>query len=472
MTKPIILIVSDESAPDRLDHYLAAHAPELSRTRAKEIIVGGLVTLNGRPAKPSARLAPADVIEAEVPELEKLRALPESIPIDIAYEDDDIIVIDKASGMVMHPAPGSMSGTLVNALLGHGSALSSVGGDLRPGIVHRLDKDTSGLVVVAKNDLAHRKLSAAFEGRQVAKTYLALVWGALRENEGVIDAPIGRHRTDRKRMAVVPEGRPAVTRWKAREGFPYATFLEIEPETGRTHQIRVHMAHVHHPVIGDADYGGAGRTTDGVPPALRRHAKRLAALAARQALHARQLSFEHPRTGRRMRFVSPFPDDFAALLSFLRFPDGETGRVVGVDPGDARIGLAVSDEGRLIARSLDTLEGLTDEEAARRIAALVAESAVRTVVVGHPIRMDGTSGPRAARARELAAAIEDAAPARVVLWDERLSSAEAERIMSETGERTRGRKGRVDAIAAAVILQGYLDSTVRTRAKPEDAPWT
>jgi 23S rRNA pseudouridine1911/1915/1917 synthase len=464
MTRAIRLVVAEDSLPDRLDHYLGKNAPELSRTRAKEIILAGLVTVNGTVVKPRAQLAAGDVIEADLPELARLKARPESIPLTVCHEDDDIIVVDKPAGMVVHPAPGSSTGTLVNALLGRGSPLSAVGGDLRLGIVHRLDRDTSGLIVVAKNDSAHRRLADAFQARAVAKMYLALVWGRFQEAEGRIEAPIGRRRSDRKRMAVVADGREAATAWRLREDSPFASLLEVRPETGRTHQIRVHLAHIHRPVVGDDAYGGVKRSFADVPPHYRRQAERFSKAATRQALHARGLAFEHPRTGEPLSFVSPLPDDMGGLLSLMRFPDGEVGRVIGIDPGEVRIGVAVSDEGRTLASSRETLERLSDAAAAARIGEIAREAGARTVVVGYPIRMDGSLGPRAVRSRELAAALEDAVRARVVLWDERLSSAEAERVLRETGERTRGRKGRVDQIAASVILQGYLDAE---RARPK-----
>jgi 23S rRNA pseudouridine1911/1915/1917 synthase len=457
MKSRIVLVVPDDAPTDRLDHFLGEQTPSLSRTRAKEIILAGLVTLNGEQAKPSARIAPGDVIEADVPEFEALRADPEDIPLDVLYEDDDIVVVNKPAGMVVHPAPGAASGTLVNALLGRGAALSEAGGALRPGIVHRLDRDTSGVIVVAKNDAAHRALAEAFQERRVSKRYLAILWGSLGGTEGTIDEPVGRRRSDRKRMWVTTDGRDAVTGWKAREEYPVASLVELSPRTGRTHQIRVHVAHLHHPVVGDADYGGVRKSFADVPPHFRRDAKRLNAAALRQALHARGLAFEHPASGESMRFAAPLPDDFAGLLSLLRFPDGESRRAVGVDPGEARVGLALSDEGRLLASPLPTLEMEGDRAVAAAVAEVVREHDADTVVVGYPIRMDGSVGPRAVRARELAVAIEDAARARVVLRDERLSSAEAERVMRERGERSRGRKGRVDQIAASVILQGYLD---------------
>ena len=457
MSRRIVLVVPEDDPPDRLDHYLGAHAPELSRTRAKELIAEGLVTLNGAPAKPSAKVTPGDTIEAEASEPPAMTADPEDIAVDVVYEDDDVAVVDKPAGMVVHPAPGSMHGTLVNALLGRGWELSTLGGHLRPGIVHRLDRDTTGLIVVAKNDVAHRALSEAFQERAVKKVYLTLVWGVFKEPEGVIDEPIGRKVTDRKRMAVVPGGRSATTSWSVREGFPFATLLEVGLKTGRTHQIRVHMSHLRRPVIGDADYGGDKSAFGDVPPHYRRQAKRINAQASRQALHARELTFPHPSGKGEVHVSSPLPEDFAQLLAALRYPDGDIGRILGVDPGEARVGVAVSDEGRLLARPLPTLTGLDDRGVAAAIAELCEETGARTVVVGLPIRMDGTTGPRAVRSRELAVAIEDATRARVVLQDERLSSVEATRIMHERGEKARGRKGRVDELAASVILQGYLD---------------
>jgi len=458
MSAEINLVVPEGAGPERLDRYVASAIGGVSRTRVKRAILAGTLVLNGEPARPSDAVAPGDTIEGEVPESDTPSAEPESIPLDVRYEDDDVIVVNKPAGMVVHPAPGSPSGTLVNALLGRGGGLSGAGGELRPGIVHRLDRDTSGVILVAKHDRAHARLATMFEERKVSKLYLAIVWGALDPDGGRLEEPIGRRRSDRKRMGIVADGRFAATSWRVREEYEYASVAEIRPETGRTHQIRVHMAHAHHPVVGDAEYGGVRRSFGDVAPHLRRRAKRLNALAARQALHAREISFEHPTTEERLTVVAPLPPDFADLLAALRHPEGERGRAIGVDPGEARIGLAVSDERRVLASSLPTLEGLSDEAAAAAIAAAAEEREADTVVVGQPLRMDGSIGERARRAEDLAAALEDRTLARVVLWDERLSTAEAERVMRETGERARGRKGRVDAIAAAVILQSYLDA--------------
>ena len=458
MKRRIALVVPDDASPDRLDHYLGVHATDLSRTRAKEIIASGLVTLNGERVKPSHIVLPGDRIEADIPELAHLSADPENIPLDICYEDEHLLVVNKCAGMVVHPAPGSYSGTLVNALVGRGGELSSLGGSLRPGIVHRLDRGTSGLIVVAKTDEVHRRLSAMFEAREVEKTYLALVWGVFNRTAGTIEAPIGRRRSDRKLMGVVPDGRTATTGWRVREQFPYAAFMEIDLKTGRTHQIRVHMSHIHRPVMGDADYGGARSSFGDVPPHYRRQAERVNGRATHQALFARRLAFTHPATGAPVAVATPMPDDFADLLALLRHPEGETGRVIGIDPGEARIGVSLSDEGRYLASSLETLSGLDDSSAATRISEIADEHGADTIVVGYPIRMDGTVGHRALRSRELAVELEDASSCRVVLHDERLTSALAERVMKEKGERKRGRKGRVDQIAASAILQGYLDA--------------
>jgi 23S rRNA pseudouridine1911/1915/1917 synthase len=466
MTRHVVLMVADEDPPDRVDHYIGANVPELSRTRAKALIADGYVTLNGERVKPSAIVTSGDIIEADVPDKPGPTTTPEDIPLTVVYEDDDVMVVDKPAGMVVHPAPGAPSGTLVNALLGLGTALSSMGGAFRPGIVHRLDRDTSGLIAVAKNDAAHRFLGNAFKERWVRKLYLALVWGVMREASGSIDEPVGRRPSDRKKMAVDPSGREAITDWSVREVFPFASLVEARPMTGRTHQIRVHLSHIGRPVIGDGDYGGAKSGFGDVPSHLRSQAKHVACLAERQQLHARELVFPHPSGRGNVRAVAPLPDDFGRTLSALRYPQGESGRVLGVDPGEARVGLALSDEGGLIARPLNTLAPAEaspgrgrDQSNAEEIAAVCSAEGVRVVVVGYPVRMDGSVGQRAARARELAVAIEDACPVRVVLQDERWSSAEAERMMRERGESARGRKQRVDELAACVILQGYLDRT-------------
>jgi 23S rRNA pseudouridine1911/1915/1917 synthase len=293
----------------RLDSWLAAHHPDMSRSRAVQLLEQGKVLVNGEPARKSHRLNTGDIVDIRVPAPVATAILPEAIPLVIVHEDSDLLVIDKPAGLVVHPAPGHRSGTLVNALLHHVSDLSGIGGVLRPGIVHRLDRDTSGLMIVAKNDSAHRRLSAALKRREVRRIYLALAWGHLAQDSIVVDAPIGRARNDRKHMAVVPDGRPALTSFRRISRWRAADLIEAELQTGRTHQIRVHLAHVGHPVVGDSTYGvGAERGMSGPD---RRWAMELAKRVPRQFLHAARLSFRHPRTGEELRFESGLPRELA-----------------------------------------------------------------------------------------------------------------------------------------------------------------
>lgn len=304
--------VGAEGKGVRLDAFLAED-PALSRSAAARLIEDGAVLVNGRTERRSYLLREGDVVAVTLPEPVADEALPEDIPLSVVYEDEDIIVIDKPKGMVVHPAPGNLTGTLVNALLHHcHGSLSGIGGVERPGIVHRIDKETSGLLVAAKNDAAHRALAAALEVHDVRREYRALVTGGFSTDEGTVDLPIGRHPVDRKRMAVLREGqgrsREAITHYRVLERFGGITYLALELETGRTHQIRVHMSHLSHPLLGDTVYGG-GRT-----PFERRHA----ALLAGQCLHAAALTLPHPRTGEILRFESPLPEEFARLLTILR----------------------------------------------------------------------------------------------------------------------------------------------------------
>lgn len=285
--------VAPEAAGERLDRYLVGAAPVLSRSRLQELIASGHVTRNGMPSKASARLRAGDRIVVVEPPPRPTETRPEAITLSILHEDADLIVIDKPAGMVVHPAAGNWEGTLVNALLHHCRDLSGIGGEMRPGIVHRLDKDTSGCLVVAKNDFAHERLAAQFAGRDVTKIYLALVAGKFPRMSGTIDAAIARHPVQRKKMTVVPagRGRAARTSWRVLRETGAATLVECTLHTGRTHQIRVHLRHLGHPLFGDAVYGKRA----GFP---------------RQMLHAWKLGFTHPRTGAAMNFVSPIPQDF------------------------------------------------------------------------------------------------------------------------------------------------------------------
>ncbi len=298
------LTAASEDRGVRLDSFLACRVPELTRSAAARLIETGRVTVAGRTAAKSCRLEGGELVEAELPDPEPTQALPQDIPLDVVYEDGDVIVVNKPAGLVVHPAPGHPDGTLVNALLHHcGSSLSGIGGELRPGIVHRIDRDTSGLIIAAKNDAAHQALSAQLQDHTLARTYEAVVVGNLREDRGTVDAPIGRHHTDRKKMAVTDRGgRAAVTHWEVLERFQGFTHVRCRLETGRTHQIRVHMAHLGHPICGDTVYG-ARKPVPGLTG---------------QCLHAVGLRFIHPRTGETVELSCPLSDAFTALLEKLR----------------------------------------------------------------------------------------------------------------------------------------------------------
>lgn len=302
-------LTADETARGiRLDAYLASRGG-LSRSAAVRLIEEGQVTVNGAPALKKMQLNPGDEISVTLPEPCGISAVAQDIPLDIVYEDDDLLVVNKPSGMVVHPAAGNPDGTLVNALLWHcRGSLSGIGGELRPGIVHRIDKQTSGLLVVAKNDDTHHALASQLEGHRITREYHALVRGGFPADSGTVDLPIGRHPTDRKKMAIVPDGRPAVTHYRVEERFGAFTYLILNLETGRTHQIRVHLSSIGHPLLGDPVYGGGATAFE------RRHAD----LFDGQCLHAAALTFVHPRTGEKMTFTCPLPADFRALLEILR----------------------------------------------------------------------------------------------------------------------------------------------------------
>ena len=295
------LTVNDASL--RADALVCAAMPSLSRSFVQRLFEEGRVTAGGRPVKKSGKLKTGTELVIDLPEPEDPQVTAEEIPLDIVYEDADVIVINKPKGMVVHPAPGHAGGTLVNALLNHcGGELSGINGVLRPGIVHRIDKDTSGLIIAAKNDLAHRALAAQLSDHTLARTYECVVIGNLREDEGTVDAPIGRHPTDRKRQCVTEKNsRPAVTHWRVLARYPGYTHLECRLETGRTHQIRVHMAYIGHPILGDTVYG----------------AKKPVPGLTGQCLHARELRFVHPTTGEMMTVTSPRPDYFQQVLKRL-----------------------------------------------------------------------------------------------------------------------------------------------------------
>ena len=299
----------------RLDQFLSETHLNLSRSQAKILIEKHHIFLNQKPTKPSAHVKTGDMVSGTLPEPKPLSLKPEPLPLTILYEDSSIIVIDKPSGMVVHPAFGNPSGTLVNALLYHCKDLSGINGVLRPGIVHRLDKGTSGVMVVAKNDEAFHHLTKQFKNRTVEKIYWTIVYGRFSQNEGLIDSAIGRHPSERKRMSTrTKKGRMAITRWKRIEEFDNCTLLGIFPQTGRTHQIRVHLSSIGHPLLGDPLYGRKGRPGAIHDPVLKECVKRI----NRQALHAHRLEFIHPRTGERVSFVSPIPQDMKEVLEWLR----------------------------------------------------------------------------------------------------------------------------------------------------------
>jgi len=306
------IIVPEKLGGKRVDQALAELMPEHSRSAIARLIDEKLVTVDTQSVKRSTSVSPGQLITIDLPESRPTSLLPQTIALDVLFQDSDVAVIDKPAGLVVHPAAGHPDQTLVNALLHHLSDLSGVGGILRPGIVHRLDKDTSGLMVIAKNDLAHRKLIEQWGSELVIKEYAALVYGTPPTQQGSIEKPIGRHPQDRKKMAVVARGRPAVTQFRIERTFEYLSLLRCRLKTGRTHQIRVHLQSIGHPIVGDPVYAGA--QWKGIP---RKHLQKALESFHRQALHAAHLAFSHPRSGEPLAFDSPLPSDFAALLEQL-----------------------------------------------------------------------------------------------------------------------------------------------------------
>ena len=298
----IFLTAGAEDRGRRLDQFLADGVEELTRSAAQRLAEEQRVLLDGRPLKKNYKITGGETLEVSLPDPEPIDAVPQDIPLDIVYEDGDVLVINKPKGMVVHPAPGNPDGTVVNAVLYHcGSSLSGIGGAVRPGIVHRIDKDTSGLLIVAKNDRAHLCLSAQLKDHTLARTYEAVVIGTLKEDRGTVDAPLDRSPKDRKKMAVVPGGRRAVTHYEVLARYPGYTHVRCRLETGRTHQIRVHMASLGHPIAGDTVYGPARQKYD----------------LQGQCLHARELTFLHPADGRKMHLKCELPGYFTDFLNKL-----------------------------------------------------------------------------------------------------------------------------------------------------------
>jgi 23S rRNA pseudouridine1911/1915/1917 synthase len=319
-TSPLKFIVPPEEAGIRLDRFVSAHSAELSRTRVQELIEAGLVLLNGKVAKDSHKVRADDVVEVTPTPRPAMKAEAEQIPLDILYEDDDLIAVNKAAGMTVHAGAGHSRGTLVNALLGRGQVLSQGGDPLRPGIVHRIDKETSGILVVAKNDFAHAKLADSFRERTIQKTYIALVHGILAEERGRIELPIARdpvrrNRMTAKRTAALPNARAARTDWWSLARIDSTTLVEVQLHTGRTHQIRVHFSALRHPVVGDTLYGASGQLSVGsvsLPP------------LGRNFLHAARLGFQQPRSGQTIQLTAPLPAELRGYLEKLAAAAGDS----------------------------------------------------------------------------------------------------------------------------------------------------
>lgn len=305
----IVIDISADAEEERIDKLLAGSMDTLSRSFLQKLLKDGNVSVNGKIVKANYRVKDGDRVEFFVPPAVEPDILPENIPLSVLYEDEDVLVVDKPKGMVVHPAPGNYSGTLVNALLYRcGDQLSGIGGVIRPGIVHRIDKDTSGLLVVAKNDAAHLSLAAQIASHTFERRYLAICRGNLRSDEGEVDAPIGRHPVDRKKMAIVQDGKAAQTHFTVLERFGDATMIACRLKTGRTHQIRVHMASLGHPLLGDTVYGGEGTKAE----------RMLRNTLNGQCLHAATIAFCHPRSGELMRFEAPMPAWFETVLAYYR----------------------------------------------------------------------------------------------------------------------------------------------------------
>ncbi len=319
------ILIPPGQTKERLDVYLTSHTENATRNKVQDAIKRNEVLVNGKSVKPSYMLLPGDRIEVHLSRPDPPEVKAEAIPLEIVFEDEFLLVVNKPAGMVTHPAYKNYSGTLVNALMHHTEKLSLLHADedeqidlVRPGIVHRLDKDTSGLLVVAKDETTHQKLAKQFAAKTSEREYYAVAWGIFAEPAGVIDLPLGRSKSDRKKVAVTPEGKKAVTEYEVIEEFDFLTLLKITLRTGRTHQIRAHLSHIHHPVFGDATYGGREIVSGGIDGKKKARVKNLLALMPRQALHARKLGFLHPATKKIMRFESALPDDMDALVAALR----------------------------------------------------------------------------------------------------------------------------------------------------------
>ena len=313
----IRLTVPPKQSKQRIDVYLTHHIQNATRSKVRSGIDEGLVVVNGKKVKASHQVAPGELIEVTLPRPPRPDAKPENIPLNIVYEDDALLVVNKPAGMVTHPAYGNYTGTLVNALLYYCTSLSALNTEMRPGIVHRLDKDTTGLMVIAKNDVAHHLLAKQFSRRTIDREYWAIVWGKFRERQGTIEASLGRSKRDRKKVTVTADGKPAVTDFKVLKEFSFLSLIRLKLRTGRTHQIRVHLAHIGHPVFGDPTYAGRSATWGGLNGSQSQQATNLLKLINRQALHAKTIGFVHPGTKKEVKFDSELPVDMADVLERL-----------------------------------------------------------------------------------------------------------------------------------------------------------
>lgn len=318
MPQEFEIIVPAGKKKERLDVFLTHHVENATRNKVQTAIRSGLVLVDGIAVRSSHPVAPGEVIHITLPHPPPPDVVAEAIPLDVVYEDEQLLVVNKPAGMVTHPAYSNYTGTLVNALLHHCASLSTTQDTTRPGIVHRLDKDTSGLMLVAKTDVAHAHLARQFARRTIKREYQAIVWGMLEPRSGIIDANLGRSKSDRKKMAVVEEGKTAVTEYEVLERFSYLSLLRLRLRTGRTHQIRVHLAHIQHPVFGDPTYNGRRILYGPGTPRQKAEVQALLEIIPRQALHARTIGFVHPATGRELEFASALPPDMAAVLLTLR----------------------------------------------------------------------------------------------------------------------------------------------------------
>ncbi|UPU36823.1 RluA family pseudouridine synthase [Geomonas paludis] len=312
--EPIELTFPCDADPERLDSFIARSVPEITRSAALRLIETGQATVNGQQQKPSLKLKGGEAVTVTIPPPAPAQPQPEEIPLEILYEDSDVVVVNKGAGMVVHPGAGNAEGTLVNALLAHCKDLSGIGGELRPGIVHRIDKDTSGTLVIAKSDRAHNGLAEQFKVHSIKRIYLALVYGSPKEDRGRIESVIGRHPVERKKMSgKARHGKNAITHWRVEARYPGISLVRLKLETGRTHQIRVHLSEAGHPLLADEVYGGGSRLAQLKDPVLKQMIKTM----GRQALHAKTLGFLHPVSGEYLEFDTELPPDMAGIIAYL-----------------------------------------------------------------------------------------------------------------------------------------------------------